>query len=82
MPSSSEKKNFEDEILCSYVPTCDTPPPPPPGGTNLDPGASPKQFGRGPLYIPNKIFKNFLLYLYAKSKKKKHRTNFFSRAII
>ena len=25
MPSSSEEKNFEDEILCSYVPTCDPP---------------------------------------------------------
>ena len=32
MPSSSEKKNFEDEILCSYVPTYD-----PTGGANLDP---------------------------------------------
>ena len=32
MPSSSEEKNPEDEILCSYVPTCD-----PRGGANLDP---------------------------------------------
>ena len=28
----SEEINFEDGILCSYVPTCD-----PRGGTNLDP---------------------------------------------
>ena len=27
MPSSSEEKNFEDEILCSNVPFCDPPPP-------------------------------------------------------
>ena len=33
MPSSSEKKNFQDEILCFYVPTFD----PPQGGANLDP---------------------------------------------
>ena len=44
-------------------------------------------------YIPNikalalmvwdkKIFKNFLLYLYVKSKNPQHRTNFHSRAII
>ena len=32
MPSSSEEKNFEDRILCSYVPTCD-----PMGVANLDP---------------------------------------------
>ena len=29
-----------------------------------------------------KIFKNFLLYLYAKSENPQHRTNFYSRAII
>ena len=34
MPSTTEEKNFEDEILCSYVPFCDTPPQ---GGANLDP---------------------------------------------
>ena len=34
MPSSSSEKNFEDEILCSYVPTCDTTPHL--GGANLD----------------------------------------------
>ena len=32
MPSSSEEKNFENGILCPYVPTCD-----PKGGDNLDP---------------------------------------------
>ena len=37
LPSSSEEKNFEDEILCSYVPTCD------PLGPILNPGASSKQ---------------------------------------
>ena len=29
----SEKKNFEDWLLCSYVPTCD----PPWGGASFDP---------------------------------------------
>ena len=29
-----------------------------------------------------KIFKDFLLYLYVKSKNPQHRTNFYSRAII
>ena len=28
------------------------------------------------------IFKNFLLYLYVKSENPRHRTNFYSRAII
>ena len=49
MPSSSEKKNFEDEILCSYVLTYD-PPPPPRWGPIITPGASSKKkIGRDPL---------------------------------
>ena len=98
MPSTSEEKNFEDEILCSYVPFCDLPHR---VGPILTPGASSKhlnKLGRGPLEdakyeIPNmkalaltvwekKIFKNFLLYLYVKSENPQHRTNFYSRAII
>ena len=50
MPSSSEEKNFEVEILCSYVPTCDPPPHPDPGGANLDPQEHHlNKLGRGPL---------------------------------
>ena len=87
MPSSLEEKNIEDEILCSYVPTCDHPL----GvGPILTPGASSKQTwyrSTRRCYIPNmkalaltvwdkKIFKNFLLSLYAKSENPPLRTNF------
>ena len=45
MPSSSEKKNFEDEILCSYVPTCD----PPGWGQSWPQEHHLNKLGRGPL---------------------------------
>ena len=86
MPSSSEEKNFEDEILCSDVPTCD----PPVVGPILTQKHHLNKLGRGPLgdatqlnmkalaltVWDKKIFKNFLLYLYAKSENPQHGTNF------
>ena len=35
--SVSEKKNFEDQLLNSYVPTCDTAHPQPLGGVSFEP---------------------------------------------
>ena len=40
----SENKNFEVDLLCSYLLTCD-----PWGGTFLTPGASYKKGDKGPL---------------------------------
>ena len=87
----SEKKNFEDGLLCSYVPTCDLR-----GRTSFAPGASDEQTwlrSTRRCYIPNikalaltvwdkKIFKDFLIYLYVQSENLQHKANFNISTVI